>query len=428
MKTTRLLGTASARDLSRPTGGAARVSMAWMIAVIMLFLIAIVVAFMAYDEGQKLKEESARLKAQAAEADTNRQKESNELTTLSNQVGWFDKSGGRERTNLTAMAADVATLKATFPEIGASVTNLQDALPIVIQAYTARGREIATLNDAKNALESEKRTLDQSLHETLRDKDTQIANLQRQLDDANANATQKQAELEGRVAALRTQNSDLDAQLRTQRATTDANERKYKADEVTWRTRFQEQGSKLAFLKEPEAPDASILAVSTDRDLGWINIGANHRLARGTRFRIVSGKTGAKQIKAWAEVTRTEPGRSEVRFYDIADRFDPPVPGDIAYNPLYDPKGERNAVLVGRFSVPSENEVRAMLKNMGITVQDKLDNTTDYLIVGSEIFVDAEGNTLETPMQPSELPVYKDAEASGVQITPIKDLRSYFKF
>ena len=84
--------------------------------------------------------------------------------------------------------------------------------------------------------------------------------------------------------------------------------------------------------------------------------------------------------------------------------------------------------LVGRFSMPSENEVRGLLANLGITVQTKLDNTTDYLIVGGEMYVDQDGNALETPMQPSETAVYKDAEAKGVAITPLKDLRAYFKF
>ena len=85
-------------------------------------------------------------------------------------------------------------------------------------------------------------------------------------------------------------------------------------------------------------------------------------------------------------------------------------------------------VLAGRFSAPNETEVVAYLQNMGITVQKALDMTTDYLVVGSDVFVDEEGNQLEEAMSPTELSVYKDAQALGVQITPIKDLRSYFKF
>ncbi len=35
---------------------------------------------------------------------------------------------------------------------------------------------------------------------------------------------------------------------------------------------------------------------------------------------------------------------------------------------------------------------------------------------------------VETPIQPSDLPVYKEAVAQGVQIVLLKDLRNYFRF
>jgi hypothetical protein len=44
------------------------------------------------------------------------------------------------------------------------------------------------------------------------------------------------------------------------------------------------------------------------------------------------------------------------------------------------------------------------------------------------MYVDEDGNALEEPLQPSETAVYKDAESKGVAITPLKDLRAYFKF
>ena len=45
-----------------------------------------------------------------------------------------------------------------------------------------------------------------------------------------------------------------------------------------------------------------------------------------------------------------------------------------------------------------------------------------------DLFVDENGQPLETPVQPSDLPVYKDAVADGVQIVQLKDLRQYFRF
>ena len=50
------------------------------------------------------------------------------------------------------------------------------------------------------------------------------------------------------------------------------------------------------------------------------------------------------------------------------------------------------------------------------------------MIVGSELYVDENKQPVETPIQPSDLPVYKEAVAQGVQIVLLKDLRDYFRF
>ena len=77
--------------------------------------------------------------------------------------------------------------------------------------------------------------------------------------------------------------------------------------------------------------------------------------------------------------------------------------------------------------VYNEGELRVLLSEMGIQVQDELSLDTDYLITGSELFNDPEtGEPLEDPLPPSDLPVYKNAESNGTLIVPIKELREYF--
>jgi hypothetical protein len=204
--------------------------------------------------------------------------------------------------------------------------------------------------------------------------------------------------------------------------------RKHAEEQQSWQTRATALSKVIEFTKEPESEDGRVVSVS-ELGLGWIDIGANQRLARGTRFRVVSGAPGQKRTKGWAEVTEVRPTMAEVRFYDIADRFDPIVRDDIVFNPVYDPKGERTAVLAGRFSGQfNETELKTLLANMGIKVQDRLANDTDYLIVGAELYVDENGQALENPMPPQELAVYKNAESQGTNIVSIKQLRDYFKF
>ena len=83
---------------------------------------------------------------------------------------------------------------------------------------------------------------------------------------------------------------------------------------------------------------------------------------------------------------------------------------------------------MGRFSGAYNGaEVRALLESVGITVQDSLDLTTNYLIVGGPVFVDSDGEPSEDPIQASELSEYQEAQAQGVYTISINDLRQYFK-
>ena len=103
--------------------------------------------------------------------------------------------------------------------------------------------------------------------------------------------------------------------------------------------------------------------------------------------------------------------------------------GDVIVNPLFDPTGERNAVLAGRFSGQfNRREIELLLKRMSINVQESMDLTTHFLIVGSEMWNDPETNEpLDEPIQPSELPVYKDAVGLGVQVIPVQNIREFFR-
>jgi uncharacterized membrane protein len=422
----------SFRPTARPAlTGAARVSVAWLVVCIFLMLAAMIFAYVGLDGRTKAEAAAAEAETARAAAEAKSAEDAKALAELSKSVGFYDAAGGAAaRSDLAALGTTLEQLRASFPDLGPDVKSLADALPRIEQAHAARAQELTTERDAKNALASQMKTLEDSLREALREKDTQIADLQRQVQDGEANSAQKVAELEGRVAALNTQRNQLDADLRAARASGDEERRKLEGEITTLGVRIKNQNEKLAFTtNEPEKADGRLLAVSKDLSLGWIDIGARQRLARGMSFRVVGGGVGSKAVKGMATVTTVEDRRAEVRFTEVTDPYDPPVPGDVVFNPLYDPTGERTAVLAGRFSGQfNEGELKVLLAQMGIQVQDKLGLDTDYLIVGSELFTDPEtGEPLDEALQVSELPIYKDAEARGIKIVSIKELRSYFQ-
>ncbi len=413
--------------------GAARVSIIWLITLIILFFVALGFGYLGFDEAAKAEVALEKARSTASDANERALVDADHIIKLSQVAGSYDESAATPRTDPEALAAALDDLRGTFPDLGADVDNLTKALPVLKKAYEARGTEIATLQNSIETLKSEKSTLEASLREASKKKDEQIAALQKQLQDDAANAASKQTELENRIATLNTQRNELDSQVRALRGDMSAQGRKHEQDKQTWSTRTKAVTDVLAFLDEPEAPDGEVLAVSKDLGIAWINIGARQRLAAGTRFSIVAGTPGqtpgSGSVKATAEVTEVTAKTAEVRILEVTDPFDPVVAGDKLYNPLFDPRGERHAVLAGRFTGKyDEAKLRVLLKDMGITVQDKLDFNTDYLIIGSDLWTDEDGNQLEEALSPTELPVYKDAEANGVQIVSIKTLASYFVF
>lgn len=415
--------------MKRSQRGAARVSVTWLIIFLVLFIVGCLMAWLGYEDSAKFEKAAIEARQQRDTAVQRDEESINQVIQISRAVGWSPPELATPKTDVTQLGVYFEEWKQTWPDMGADIKTLESALPKAKESYLTVQREIAALKDQLKSSNSAREAAERAAAESLRAKDTEIATLRRQISDESGNAAQRQTELESRIATITTQRNDLDAQVRDLRNQLDAGARKLEDTLVAQETRLRSMSESLKFLKEPEAVDGKVLSVSKDLELGWIDIGAQQRLARGTRFRVVSGKIGAQKLKGWAEVTEVRPTMAEVMFVDVTDRFDPIVEGDVIYNPLYDPKGERTAVLAGRFSGQfNEAELKALLSNMGIRVQSALSDDTDYLIVGAELYVDENGEALENPTPPSDLPVYKDAESQGTRIVSIKDLRSYFKF
>ena len=162
--------------------------------------------------------------------------------------------------------------------------------------------------------------------------------------------------------------------------------------------------------------------------VGFINLSTSDRLSEGTVFRVVSGRPGAdtSKAKALCRVTSVGPKFAEVAIYDVADRFEPVVVEDQIYNPLYEAKGQRNAVLAGNISgAYNETELRTLFAEIGIDI--RISNATDFLITGGPIRTDEDGEPLEEPVPVDQLPVYGEARDLGITIVSMRDLFQYFE-
>jgi len=408
--------------MKRSNRGAARISAVWMISVGVLFLAALAFGFIAQSDltAATDKVETARVAKVEAEA---RFETVNEVKRdVSVALGWYDRESADPSAD--AIAASQALEGPTEPDF-------ETALPKVTAAYNQRGRKISELETRIQTLENENTSVRSTTAQVQADKDQVITTLNQQLADEQQNAAQRQSELEDRLSTAQDQLSERDSELRRVRTDMVSAAREYDSEKRVFQTRIAALSDTVKFTKEPfaSAADGKIIEVSRSLPVGWIDIGANNRLTRGTRFRVESNTPGNARFKAWAEVTNVEEGRAEVVFSGQVDQFDPVVRGDIVINPLFDPTGGRNAVLACRFSGEyNRKDLESLLGRMGIHVQPKLELTTHFLIVGSALYRDPETNEpLEEAMEPSELPVYKDAEALNVQIIPLQDIREFFR-
>jgi predicted nucleic acid-binding Zn-ribbon protein len=410
--------------------GAAKVSVVWTIGVMMAFLVAVVMFFLTSQQSTANLQRADKAEKAAKDLQKQLEDEKKGYLDLSTVVGYYDESAAAPKTELATINEGMKSLRAAFPDIDPSIKNFQKAMPVVINAVNNQKAKVAQLETQLAGLRSENEALNKSVREIGEKNAADQRELQRKLSDLEQSRSDMQADLERQLAEARDNYKNADTNMRKAQTSIDENQRKFQQEAQGLRGKLAEQSRKLnPFTKQPETADGKVLGISTELNLGWINLGAKNRLPVGTRFRVVSGAHNENQVKAWAEVTDVQNDMAEVHFTDLKDPFDPPVVGDLLYNPLYDPVGERHAILVGRFSgAMSDKDLRALLANMGVVVQKTLDKTTDFMIVGSELYTDDNGQPLAAPTPPSDLPVYKDAIAEGVQVVQLKDLRQYVRY
>lgn len=415
--------------MKRSERGAAKVSVVWAVGFMMAFLASIVAFFLISGTVTQERERADLAVSKIKELEAKVTTEITARQNLSKVIGYYDEATSNN-TDQEVLQSGLKSLRETFTDLDPTIKTFQKAMPVIVTTYNSKVSRIKDLENQNGELRTQNETLAKSVRELGETSNKDLQALRSQLTDAELAKSDMQQDYEKRLAEVTDNFKQRDAEVNKLKGQLDDLQRKTAQEKEALRTRMAEQEKKLnPFVKEPESADGKVLGVSKDLNLGWINLGSKNRLAVGTRFRIVSGAHGSNQVKGWAEVRQVDADMSEVSFTDQRDPFDPPVPGDVVFNPLFDPTGERHAVLAGDFrGTFSEKELKLLLANMAITVQKGLDQSTDFLIVGSEMFTDENKQPLETPIQPSDLPVYKDAQAQGVQIIQLKDLRQYFRF
>lgn len=428
MRTNPLLPTS--RNSGSRNRGAARLSAIWVIMAAVIALLMSVFAFIAQDAATKAEEAQKSAEADAVAARAEVVALNREQRPVSEQLGFTDDAI-TQISDAQAAKALLDQAKASFPDTDA-VETYEDILPVAIQAYQTKLGVIGEKDQRISDLESQLKAEREARTAAVSEKDSTIRDLQQQLTDTTSTKDSEIARLESANESLTQQvNSLTDERVAAADAQRDAERLANRTQSNLDAERIRINGILADIEARSEKHDGIITAVDERLGIGFINLGAGDRLSENTVFRIVSGVPNADQegAKAYAIVTDVGPEISEVRIYDVADPVGQPVVyADKLYNPLYEPKGERNAVLIGTISgIYNREEAVNLLAEIGITVQDEISETTNYVITGGPLFVDDDGEPLEEPKAVSDLPEYAEAVDRGLVVIPMRDVTQYFR-
>lgn len=415
--------------MNSSTRGAAKVSIMWMISVGVVALVGIVLAITANNDVTAARNAQRSAEQETQAAVDQRTESIEKYSNLAEVVGWRGENGIGD-SNLEAIADAKSLLRDNF-DLDESDETFEDMIPKLV-AEVNKYKQMAS--DAQDAAAQARQSADQARADlstitnqkdsTIDDQKKALADAQQGFDDIESNlasqlsdANDRVRELEEEVASIKAENRQVVRTLQNQLKDMNA------------------KNANLAELTQPLrapanlVPDGRILQVSQELPLAWIDLGSSNRLVAGTRFTVEGGNLGERHLKAWAEVIEVQDEMAKVRLFDVQDKFDPVVEGDYIVNPVYDPKGTYNAILVGRFTgLYGKEQLSGLLDEIGINVQDGLDLTTNYLIVGDAILQDEDGYPLEEPLQPSDTPLYQQAVANNVQVIPMSQIVDFFTF
>lgn len=207
-------------------------------------------------------------------------------------------------------------------------------------------------------------------------KDTQLANLERDLDarrkEHDADLTQERQQ----NAALQSQVERLESRL------------------VALQERVGDKLIGPKALLTARIPDGSIIQHIPGDDFVFINLGRRSKLVLGMRFAVYSA---SKEIpvdgraKAQIEVVSIDQDSSECKILRQSS-YEVVVPGDVIANPIYDADREVRFLVMGEFDLDHDGSIdpdgteriNALVTDWGGTLSSEITALLDFVVLGRE--------------------------------------------
>jgi hypothetical protein len=403
--------------MTQSNRGAAQVSLMWAIA---LLVVALVSVFLAYSSTSKLTVANAKLAT--AEVDLGKEVEkfiarSEDISNVSKVLGWQPEGDATALPVMLAVKNSIAEMGTVFPTVDPNSSSVQNTLPGAISDFKAAqtrigdlDREVAQLRADLDARQSENAT-------TVADKEATIASLESSAADERTSSNESLVDAERQRDALRDQYRELDERLAATIAEKDAEIQQIRSGSANLKQRNDILSERLnGVTRRAEQADGAVLTANANLGKAWIDLGSRDRVNLGLQFEVLDKNSGA--VKARLQITEIEERRSECKVMMVADRFNPVGTGDQIRNAVFDRTHEPVAVLLGSsFGRYSAADMVAKLAEVGISVVEDVSVEVDYLLLGTPFFDEDTGEMVPWAQQDA----YKVAQGVSVEIVPRRD-------
>lgn len=245
----------------------------------------------------------------------------------------------------------------------------------------AYGTRVATLQEANAQIQS-------SYTSDLDEKQRQAETWRTSLDETRTNFDSVTAKLDEETTGRASDKDEAAKKLRL-----------VERDLQAWTERAlnEKQKKELALAEDPK--DGEVIAVSKTLSTIWLNLGTRDKLIRGTKFTVWRpGKGNVREDVAVVRVINVSQTRSEANLVKLLNPRVPVTPEMNVSNPFFDPKQPLKAYIYGDLRRYPTDVAERRLAASGVVISRILDDTVNVIVLG-EPSVAAEEEMPEDEME-----------------------------
>lgn len=416
--------------------GAAHVPMMFFLLMLLLFLGAVVFAWVkANENGQLMKQRDDAV----AETTARKQKDllsrdyADEIGKVIGKQGKYegkpeakaqygqatlDYPGVMNPTEIKKVLDDACTAAGV-----SQATGLENVLGAMVTRISQLGQRVKDMEGERDKALAEKAEIDKKFQEAKDETQKLAGEWKQNLEQARSDFDSARQTKDSNIASLQQSLKDKTDELTTAKEAA-ATQEKALRSELAKKDMHNSALVSREHLRNPvDVADGKVIVAQTGVSSAFINLGKKDLLQPGTIFRVRNPNN--ETVKAYATVTRVEEERSEVSLSGVVDAIGDSVrEGDLLYNELYSPRMSRTIFLMGRFSAPYEKgTVATLLKRLGNKVVDKMGPGVDTVILGDDPVNEAGDGFAAV----KDSPEYKEALNLSVEFAPLRKVRDLIK-